>query len=248
MAITEKLRKKLEKRKQQLADKGKGFGYVTFKEGKKTVRFLNPGDDEDFAVEVILFFFGKEIGGFVSPASFGQPCAAWDAYHELKKSKDEDDNAIAATFKPRKKYFSPIITYKDEKGKEIDEEVGETLALLAGTQYAELIDWMLDEDYGDFTDPVNGYPVKVKRTGAGQFDTVYTQMKLDNSKLPKKYRGVYNPEEMVKKIIPTFEETEEKLNEFLGIDGADKKKKKKGSKDEKPSKDGKKKKKRTSDI
>src|ERR1700743_1667228 len=122
MAVSEKLRKKLEKRKQQIADKGKGFGYVTFKEGKKIIRFLNPGDDEDFAVEVELFFLGNDIGSFVSPASFGMPCAAMDMYNELKKSKDEEDNSTAARFKPKKAYFSPIIEAKDEKGKQWEEE------------------------------------------------------------------------------------------------------------------------------
>lgn len=252
MAVSEKLRKKLEKRKQQIAEKGKGFGYQTFKVGKRAFRPLNPGDDEDFAVEVTMFFFGKDIGGFISPASFGKPCAAMETYNELKKSKEEDDQTIAASFKPRKKFMSPSLFFKDESGKEIDEELGQDLALLTGQQYSELIDWMLDDDYGDFTDPIDGYAIKVTRTGEGQFDTVYMQKKLKNSKLPKKYRGVYNPEECVKKIIPTYEKTEEMLNEFLGI-GKKKKKSKDGKKssskkgkEEKSTK--KKKKKRSSDI
>lgn len=246
MAVSEKLRKKLEKRKKQIAEKGKGFGYVTFKEGKEVIRFLNPGDDEDFAIEVELFFLSTEVGSFISPASFGLPCAAMDMYMELKKSKDEDDNEIATKIKPKKIWLSPIIKAKDTKGKTWEEEP--TLAKLTGGMYSELIDWMLDEDYGDFTDDKKGYPVKVNRTGTTQFDTEYKLMKLDSQPVPKKLKGqIFNPEEMVKKILPTYEETEEKINQFLGVKGDDddelKKKKKKGSKDK--DKSGKKKNKKS---
>lgn len=250
MAVSEKLRKTLEKRKKAIAEKGQGFGYITFKPGKKCVRFLPPGDDEDFAIEVETFFLGEGIGSFVSPASFGLPCAAMDMYTELKKSKEEDDNKIAATFKPKKIYLSPVLESTDEKGKTWNPD--ETLAKLTGGMYSELIDWMLDEDYGDFTDEKNGYIVKINRTGSGQFDTEYKLMKLSEMKLPKKLKGkTFNPEEMVKKILPTYEDTQEKINKFLGIEEDDepKKKKKKGSKEkEKSSSKDKKKKKKNRDL
>lgn len=258
MAVSEKLRKKLEKRKQQINDKGKGFGYEVFKEGKKVIRALPVGDDEDFAMEVEMFYLGKDIGSFISPRTFGDACAVYDAYEELRKSKDEDDNTTAATFKPKKMNLMAGLVAKDERGKVWDDEKGATLIKITGGMASELIDWMLDEDAGDFTDAKEGYPIKVKRTGSGQFDTEYTLIKLDKQKLPKIYNKVYNLEKMIKAIIPTFEQTEEFLNQFLGggVDEDKPKKKKKGSKDKdkkssskSKDKDGKKKKKkRTSDI
>lgn len=255
MAITEKMRKKLEKRKKEIADRSSGgFNFISFKEGKTRVRILPGKPDEDFAMEVTQFWFGDKIKGMVSPATFGLPCAATEMYEELRKG-DDGDKDIAKSFAPRTKIMAPMIKYKDEKGKEVDTDTGVKPGILTGGQYTELVEWMLDEDYGDFTDEKEGYDIKIIRTGKGKTDTEYKQMKMPNSKLAKEYRGkVYDIEKMIKDLLPSYEKTQEMINEFLGIandeDDKPKKKKKKGSKD-KSSKDKsgkKKKKKRTSDI
>lgn len=249
MAMSEKLRKKMEQKKKDLASRGGGAkGLITFKEGKTRIRLLNCGD-EDFAFEATQFFFGKEIGGFISPSSFGEPCAAMEAYNILSKSTDDDDREVAATFKPRKKPYAPAIRYKDEKGKEVDEEKGAALAVLTNDNHQELVDWMLDEDdYGDFTDPKTGYDIKINRTGTTMTDTKYKLMKCDSSKTPKKYAGkIYNPEEMVRALVPTYEETRDMVIKFLGeMPGEEKpkkKKKKSSEEDEAPKKKKKKSKK-----
>lgn len=247
MAITEKLRKKLEKRKAEIKNSGGGAkGLILFPEGKKRIRLLPVGDDEDFALETTQFYLGADIKGVISPATFGEPCAIMEMYNELKKSKDDDDKELADTFKPRKRFLSPAIVYTDDKGKQIDDR-GEQLALLTNGLYNELIDWMLDEDYGDFTDPKTGYDVVVKREGKGQNDTEYSLLKKPESKLDKKYakKGPYDIEKMVRDIMPSYEETQNYINQFLGLDPDDekpKKKKKKGDKGK--DSDGKKKKKK----
>lgn len=252
MAVSEKLRKKLEKRKKEMADRGSG-GFITFKEGKTRIRILPGKPDEDFAMEVTQFWFGDKIKGMVSPATFGLPCAAMEKYNELKSSEDEEDRQLATTFKPRTKHMAMMVKYKDEKGKEVDHDLGPKPGILAGGQYTELIDWLLDEEYGDFQDPKNGYDILITRTGKGKMDTEYSQLKRNNSKLDKKYRDqIFDIEEIMKKTLPSYEKTEEMVNEFLGISADDdddepKKKKKKGSKGKDKS-GKKKKKKRTSDI
>ena len=221
MAISEKLRKKLEKRKAALKSGGGGLkGLIIFPEGKRRVRFLPVGNDEDFAMEVKQYYLGQEIKGVLSPDTVGLPCAITEVYEALRTSKDEDDKELAATFKPSKKNLSPAIAYKDEKGKEIDER-GAQLAVLTTGMYSTLIDWMTDDDYGDFTDPKEGYDVKVKREGKTKTDTEYNMLKMNSSKLPKEYKGPYNIEEMVKAIMPTYEETQEKIAQFLGVSISD---------------------------
>lgn len=251
MALSAKLRKKMEQRKKEMESKGGGMkGLVSFKEGKTRIRFLPVGDN-DFAFMATQFYLGKEIGGFISPATFGEPCAVYEAYTKLNKSSDDDDRELAKSFRPREKPLAPIIKYKDEKGKEVDTEKGVALAILTQDNYTELIDWMLDEDdYGDFTDPKTGYDVKINRTGSGQYDTKYKLMKCDSSKLPKEFAGkTYDAEEMVRKLVISYEETEAFRDRFLGgsVDDDDdepKKKKKKKSKtdDDEPKKKKKKKK------
>lgn len=268
MAVNEKLRKKLEKRKQQLADKGKGMGYEQFKEGKKTMRIVQVGEDNDFAIEVEHFYLSKELGGYISPRTFGGVDPGYDAYDRLKKSKDEGDQSVAATFKPRKMYLTAGLISKDSSGKEWDFDKGldkkykgVTLIKITGGMYSELIEWMLDEDAGDFTDQKEGYAIKVTRVGTGQFDTEYTLMSLAGKKIgviPKEIlKHQFDLEEMVKAITPTEEQIQEKIDSFLGAsmddddDEPKKKKKKKGKIEDKKDrlKEGKKKKKKkTSDI
>lgn len=263
MAISEKVRKKLLKKKQELADRGKGMGYESFKEGKKCMRIVNFGEDSDFAIEVTHFYLNKELGGFISPSSFGNPCPALEAYEKLKKSKDEDDNSTATDIKPRKMTLTAGLISKDDRGKDWDMEKGNikgakgvTLIKITGGQYSELIEWMLDEDAGDFTDPKEGYPIKVTRIGTGQYDTEYKQLALKPQALPKELRKqTFDLEELVKSIVPSYEQIEEKVKAFLGAsmdddDEDEKPKKKKKSKlaDKKEELKKKKKKKKTSDI
>lgn len=251
MAISEKLRKKLEKAKEGLQTGN--YDTFIFKEGTTRVRILNPGDDEDFAFPVVQFFMGKDNGGaIISPATFGEPCAIMEAYKELKAG-DEDEKELAEKFFPSTKYAIPMVRYKDEKGKELDTEAGAKLGMCPKTIYDSLLDFALDEEYDDeFFHPLKGCDIKIKKSGSGKTGTKYTAMRQKESKLPKEFRGVYNPEEMVRALIPTYEQTQKYINSFLGISDDDdetKKSKKKGSKEKGSSKDKKKKgKKRTSDM
>lgn len=249
MAVSSKLREKLEKRQKKLKE-GNSLPFLTFPEGTTRIRILSAGKDEDFAIEATRFYLGQNIGGVVSPATFGEPCALLEAYQELKNSGDDDDAQLLKDLKPRKGYFVAVLKM-DEKGKAVEE--GPKLAIIPKGIYESLIDYMLDEDQGDFTDPKEGYDVKIKRTGKGLTDTEYTLLPCKPTKLDKKYAGVHDLEKMLRDISASYEETEEKLNEFLGTskdDEDDKPKKKskkaKGSSDLEDDKPKKKKKKVTS--
>lgn len=249
MAVSEKMRKKLEKRKEDLK-KGSGeFNTIIFQPGITRIRILPVPKDEDFACETVQFFLGKDLGAVISPATFNEPCAIYDTHQELKSSDDEDDKALAGRFRPSKRYYAPAIKYSDEKGKEVDGSP--KLAVLPQGVYTELIDLFLDDENGDFTDPKEGYDVKIKREGTGKNDTSYTVLVCKPTSLPKDLRKkIYDPEKMVRDIMPSYEETEKKINAFLNLgddeeEEAPKKKKKKPVSDleDKP----KKKKKKTSD-
>ena len=247
-SLKERLR---QKRKDLEKSNNSGFDFFIVKVGTTRMRPLPVGEDEEFGTEVAYIYLNKELGGFISPSSWGEPCAFMEAYQKLSKSKDEDDRALAKTIKPKKKFVVPHIKYKDEKGKEPDTENGAKLLLLTGNQFQDLIDFFLDEEEaGDFTDPKEGYDIKYSRVGTGMLDTKYSQRHCRPTKLAKPFRDeVYDPVAMAKEKTPEYEETQDMLNQFLGLDPDDdddsgkKKKKKKSKKDKK----GKKKKKK-SDI
>lgn len=239
---------RVEKMKKRQADleKGSGGSYKYFlftKEGTRRMRPLPAPDDEEFGVEVTTFFLGKEIGGVVSPTSFGGPCAIMEAYQKLLNSKNEDDKTLAAQLKPKKRYMVAHIAYLDDKGLKVDEDSGAKLALLTAGQYQDLCDLFLDDEHGDFTDPINGYDIKYKRVGKGMTDTVYSTLTCKSTKLPKKYNKIHDPLKMAKAITPTYEETQDMVKKFLKVDISSSKKKS-------SSKDGvvKKKKKKNRDL
>lgn len=221
------LEQRLKKQREELSKKGGEGQFFFLKEGTVRMRPLPVGKDNDFAVEAVYFYLGGEIKGVISPATFGEPCAIMEAYQKLKASKSDEDKTLAKSISPKKRYFVPHIKYMDDKGKELDKQAGPRLLGLTGSQYQDLIDLYLDSDEaGDFTDAKNGYDIKYTRTGTGQFDTEYTVRACKPTSLPKEYlKQTFDPADMVKKSMPTYEETMEIVKKVFGSSKTSKKKK-----------------------
>ena len=219
MAKKTSLKERMLAKKAELAKKGSGGGYILRQkeEGTIRMRIMNCGEENDFAYELTSFWLG-DLGEVISPATFDEPCALMEKYLELKNSTDEEDIEIAKKLVPRKKYVIPIIMYKDDKGKEVDTENSERLFQIAGGTYQDIIDLYLDEDeWGNMTDPEEGYDIKITRTGKGQRDTKYSVTTCKNTAVPKEFRKkVIDLEEMVKSKVADYQETLDKLNQFLG--------------------------------
>lgn len=229
------MRDKLLKRKKELEKRGSGGGLLFPKEGTLRFRLKDPGEETELAIEVTQFYLGPKLGGVISPATFGEDCPFMEKYKELKSSKDEDDLELAKKIYPKRKFVVGIIGYKDEKGKEVDPDMVDKGLMVPKQVYQDIIDLYLDEDeWGDMTDKKNGYDLKLTRAGKGQLDTTYSINPCQKKPLDKKYTGKLDLEGIVRKQIPSYEELEEKLNEFLcgGVDSDDDddkpKKKKKG--------------------
>lgn len=225
MAIKDKPIKKKKSLKERLKEQRENLGkrgnneFITFKEGTTRIRILSPGDEQEFAIEVVYFYLGmKNQYQVISPKTFGGKCAFYNASVKMSESKDEEDRAFAKKkLKIGKRYIAAGIKYKDDRGREIDAEMGLKPILMAGSIYQGALDLWLDDDNGDFTDPINGYDLKVKRTGKGQMDTEYTVLAGKPSKLPKEYRMKISLEELVKGVIPTYEQTKTLLDEYLNL-------------------------------
>ena len=237
MAKKESLKERLKKKQEDLIARGQS-GAIYFQKPNTTIRIriLHMGEEEEFIKEITQFYMGQDIKGVISPDTFGQPCAIMESYEELKNSSDDDDKDIASKFTPRKRYLALVAFYKDEKGENVDESISPKFLLLSGGVYQDILTHYLDEDeWGDMTDPEKGYDIKIKRVGAGKNDTEYTVTPCKNTKAPKGFRGTYNLDAEITKIMPTYEKTKEYIETFLGLDPEEdddepKKKKKKVSK------------------
>lgn len=214
---SEKLKKKLAKRSEELKKKtgGSGLPFFTFKEGTTRIRILYVGEDNEPGLEIKQSYFGPELGGMLLPSTFGLKCAITRTHDKYKASKDESERGIADKFKPKSKFVVLAIRYKDEKGLELDEQAGMKPALLSSGQYQEILDLFVDDEAGDMTDPITGYDIKIKRTGKGQMDTKYSMVACKPTKCPKQFRGPWDLEEEIKKILPSYEETKDVITKYL---------------------------------
>lgn len=228
-------RKKLKARKKNIEDSKSG-GSMIFIKPDKTIRVrpLPVHEDEEFGLEVVHFFLGNDIKGVISPKTFDMPCAIYERYKELSEG-DDDDKELAAKMKPKRRYVVPVIKYEDLKGKKVDEKTGVKLLFCTGQVYQKMIDYSLDSEHGDFTDPIKGYDFKITRTGSGQHDTEYACINSPKTPLAKKYRKVYDVKEMLQKEIPSYEKTQELIAKYLNEDKPRKDKVIKKKKKKKPS-------------
>lgn len=250
-------REKMLARKKQLESKGSGSGFIFPKEGTLRMRIKSPGDDQELGMELITFYLGGDMGSIVSPATFDEPCPFMEKYKELKDSSDDADKELAKEkFIPRRKYVIGGVIYTNEKGGTFDYDGKDRVVQIPRSVYQDIIDLYLDEDEaGDMTDPINGYDIKIIRTGSGKNDTTYSARACKNTKLDKQYRGNIDLESMVRAQIKSYDELESILDKYLNNssddddeDEVEDEKPKKKDKDKKKKDKDKKKKKYKSDI
>lgn len=229
--MNEARRKKLKARKKKLKEQSEG-NLMLYIKADETIRVrpLPVDENEEFGLEIIHFFLGAELKGCVSPMTFGLPCAIHEAYTKFKNSKDEDEKELAGKLKPKRKYVVPVIKFEDLKGKKVDEKAGVKLLQVTGGLYQSMVDYSLDSEHGDFTDPVEGYDLKFSRVGSTMTDTEYSVMNCKPTPLPKKYNKVWSTKELLTPELPTYAETKELLRKFLGEPEETVKKKKKKKK------------------
>ena len=207
------LKERLAKKRKELSEKG-GSGKVNFlKEGTTRIRVLPVGKDEDWGMEVVHFYLGEKIKGVFSPSSIGKDCPIMEAYQEFTKNKKKADLAKAIT--PKKKYLVPALVYEDEAGKKIDTQRSGKLTLVPNGIYGQMIDLFLDPELGDFTDPKEGYDLKIKRTGKGKTDTEYFLTAARPSSIDSKFSKPVNLEAMMDEIFEDYDSIQEKLDTFL---------------------------------
>ena len=238
-------RDKMIERKKKLTEKGSGNGFVFPKEGTIRVRVLSQGPDEELGFELLQFYNPK--GSIISPATFDEPCPILEKYKELKNSSDPVDQELAKKLAPKRRYIIGVTCYSDEKGKTIDQDrVGKAM-MIPSSVYQDIIDLYLDEDdWGDMTDPKDGYDIKITRSGKGLTDTNYSVTACPRGRSPElKFMPEVNLAEIVRGMTKSYDELEEVLDELLN--GAIETEEDDEDEDDTPKKKDKKKKKKDKD-
>jgi len=151
------IRKKLEELRNPNKGGGKKNIFWKPETGESVVRILPTPDGDPFKQLHFHYNVGKENGFLCPKRNFGDDCPVCGFATKLYKSGDAENMKSAKEMFVRERFFSFVVV----RGKE---EEGVKLWGYGKRVYEKLLNFMLDPDYGDFTDIDQGYDVKVTMT------------------------------------------------------------------------------------
>ncbi len=125
-----------------------------------TVRLLSFPDNDGQPFKERWFYYN--IGnnpGLLAPYQFGKPDPIQELINKLRDDGSKESYELAKKLYPKMRSYAPVIVRGEE-------DKGVRLWAFGKMVYQSLLNIMLDEDYGDITDPGDGRDVKVVCTKA----------------------------------------------------------------------------------
>lgn len=154
--------KKMKAKLDALNNKGGGTktSFWSPKEGNSySIRVVPTPDGDPFKEYWFHYELGTQ-GGFLCPKkNFGDNCPACDFASKLYKEKNEESSKMAKKFLPRQRFFSPVVV----RGEESD---GIKIWGYGKLAYQDMINLVLNPDYGDITDPEQGTDLTISSNKA----------------------------------------------------------------------------------
>jgi hypothetical protein len=139
-----------------------------------TVRLLSFQNNDGQPFKELWFYYNIGPGsGYLAPHQFGKPDPFQELINKLRddgKKGDKQAYELAKKLYPKMRIYAPVLV-RDEEDK------GVRLWSFGKGVYETLLGYLIDEDYGDITDPLNGYDIKVtvsKSPGKQYTDTTIT--------------------------------------------------------------------------
>ena len=125
---------------------------------ESTVRLLSFPDNDGQPFKELWFYYNVGNNpGLLAPNQFGNPDPIQELINKLRSDDTKESNELAKTLYPKMRSFAPVIVRGEE-------DKGVRLWSFGKTVYQDLLKTMLDSDFGDITDPKNGFDVKVEVT------------------------------------------------------------------------------------
>lgn len=155
-------------------------------------KFVSP--DQPF-VERYFYYIGDNYAT-LAPFQFDKPDPIKELVDAFYSSGKPDEKALAKKLRPGMTAYAPVVVKKGE-GSDPDKVV---LWAIPKLHYAKMLSWFLDEDIGDYTDPKEGFNVKVTA--------------IDNGKKFKD-KTVFNLDVELGRSRTRLADTDEKINSLL---------------------------------
>tara|TARA_Y100000114_G_scaffold137128_1_gene139177 strand:- start:2780 stop:3577 length:798 start_codon:yes stop_codon:yes gene_type:complete len=120
-----------------------------------TVRLLAyPNNDGQPFKELMFYYNIGNNPGILSPYQFGKPDPFQELITKLRDEGSKESYELAKKLYPKMRCYAPVVVRGEE-------EKGVRLWAFGKQIYQTLLNYMLDEDYGDITDPTEGRDVKI---------------------------------------------------------------------------------------
>ncbi len=192
-------------------------------EGEESnVRILSFPDNDGQPFKERWFYYN--IGnnpGLLAPYQFGKPDPIQELITKLRDDGSKESYELAKKLYPKMRCYAPVVVRGEE-------EKGVRIWAFGKTVYQTLLNIMLDEDYGDITDPNTGRDVKVvctKPPGRMWATTEVrprgkqSQLSEDATKAKDWLGSIPSLDDMF--TLKSYEELEKLVNDWLNGDSDD---------------------------
>ncbi len=196
----------------------RGNGQSVFwrpEDGEQTIRIVPTPDGDPFKEYWFHYNLGKNPG-FLSPKkNFGEDDPLNDFVRQLYKDGSDESIKMAKDLSARQRFFAPVLVRGEE-------EKGVRLWGFGKTAYKELLNLVLNPEYGDITDVNDGTDLTInygKPPGAQFPQTTITprrkpsRMMKDDEKSAQFLDQIPNFDEVFERKTP--EQVQVMLDEFL---------------------------------
>ena len=126
------------------------------KEGSQMIRIVSPENGDPF--RDLYFHYGLGEGGRSSALcpkrNYGEKCPVCDFANGLWEDGDTESQTMAKDYFAKMRVFAPVVVRGEE-------EKGVRLWGFSKTAYENLLNIVLDPEYGDITDPESGTDLRI---------------------------------------------------------------------------------------
>ena len=206
----------------QLSGNGRrGSAFWRPEEGEHTVRIVPFTDNDGQPFKERWFYYN--IGnnpGLLAPYQFGNPDPIQELITKLRDDGSKESYELAKKLYPKMRSYAPVVVRGEE-------DKGVRLWSFGKTVYQSLLNIMLDEDYGDITDPKNGRDITLEfktaeETGAS-FPSTSIRVKPNQTPITEDSNILERIKNTQKEITDIYQELSYEdltsvLNEWLNPD------------------------------
>ena len=140
-------------------------------DGEQVIRIVPTADGDPFKDFFFHYNVGKNSGFLCPKKNFGDDCPVCSFVKTLFNDSDPDSIKMAKSLVARQRFFTPVVV----RGEEAE---GVRLWGFGKTAYQALLNLVLNPDYGDITDPVNGRDVVVEFISAEESGASFPTTKI----------------------------------------------------------------------